>query len=164
LLGATDLPENRPRIYLDAAPVQNDSIVFAPGGGYAEKCWPLESFVALVKLLPDLNLTVIGGERDRAAGACLASTGPGVNDFTGRLSLSESFAAIAASRLVVCNSSMAMHAAAAFRKPCVVLLGAGIPSTLAHAAQWAYPETRVLAPASPEQARDHILQALAAVP
>jgi heptosyltransferase-2 len=164
LLGATDLPENRPQIYLAATPVQNDAIVFAPGGGYAEKCWPLENFASLARLLPDIKITIIGGEKDRAAGASLAGAGPGVNDFTGRLSLSDSFAAIAASRLVVCNSSMAMHAAAAFRKPCVVLLGAGIPSALAHAAQWACPETRVLAQASPEQARDHILQALAAVP
>jgi ADP-heptose:LPS heptosyltransferase len=164
LLGATDLPENRPQIHLGAAPVSNGGIAFAPGGGYAEKCWPLENFVALAKLLPDFKITVIGGERDRPAGARLTSASPGVSDFTGRLSLMESFAAIAAARVVVCNSSMAMHAAAAFRKPCLVLLGAGIPSALAHADQWAYPETRVLAQASPEQARDHILQALSAVP
>jgi heptosyltransferase-2 len=114
--------------------------------------------------LPDLKMKVIGGERDRPAGARLAGAGPGVRDLTGRLSLTESFAAIAGARVVVCNSSMAMHAAAAFRKPCVVLLGAGIPSALAHADQWAYPETRVLAQASPEQARDCILQALFPAP
>ena len=42
------------------------------------------------------------------------------------------------------NSSMAMHAAAAFRKPCLVLLGGWFPSASAHAAQWGYPETKLL--------------------
>ena len=36
-----------------------------------------------------------------------------------------------------------MHAAAAFRKPCVVLLGEAFPDAEQHAVQWAYPETRV---------------------
>ena len=37
-----------------------------------------------------------------------------------------------------------MHAAAAFRKPCVVLLGEHFADAAQHAAQWGYPETRVL--------------------
>jgi heptosyltransferase-2 len=45
---------------------------------------------------------------------------------------------------VVCNSSMTMHAAAAFAKPCLTLLGAEFPSARAHARQWGHPETRVL--------------------
>jgi len=164
LLGARDLPEIRPQIHLAAAPDPSGAILFAPGGGYVEKCWPVENFVALAKLLPDVKIAVIGGEKDRPAGARLAAIGPRVSDFTGRLSLSESFTAIAAARMVVCNSSMAMHAAAAFRTPSLVLLGPAIPSAPEHAAQWAYPETRVLALASPEQARAHILQALSAAP
>ena len=40
---------------------------------------------------------------------------------------------------MVCNSSMAMHAAAAFAKPAVVLLGKAFPSAAAHQRQWGYP-------------------------
>jgi hypothetical protein len=47
---------------------------------------------------------------------------------------------------------MAMHAAAAFHKPCLVLLGAHFQDAARHAAQWAYPETKVLgrSPEHPE--------------
>jgi heptosyltransferase-2 len=162
LLGATDLPENRPQLFLDERPAEDGSIVFAPGGGYAEKCWPLENFVALAGLLTDFPITVIGGEHDRAAGACIARAGSHVTDRTGQLSLRESFAAIASARLVVCNSSVAMHAAAAFRKPALVLLGPAFSSAAQHAAQWGYPETCVLGQASPEQAHEHLQRTLTA--
>lgn len=151
LLGATDLPENRPQIFLGAAPAHG-AIVFAPGGGYAEKCWPLDHFEALADLMRDHPIHVIGGPHDRPAGARLAASRSHVTDFTGRLALRESFAQIAGARAVVCNSSVAMHAAAAFRKPCLVLLGPALPDSAQHAAQWAYPETRVLARSSPEDA------------
>jgi len=144
LLGATDLPDNRPQIHLAADAVPNEAIVFAPGSGYVEKCWPAEHFAALAKLASDLPLTVIGGAKDRAAGALVAAAGAHVRDLTGQLSLAECFAVISAARAVVCNSSMAMHAAAAFRKPCLAVLGPQFTDAGEHAAQWAYPETRVL--------------------
>jgi len=34
-----------------------------------------------------------------------------------------------------------MHVAAAFRKPCCVLLGPYVTSATEHATQWGYPET-----------------------
>jgi ADP-heptose:LPS heptosyltransferase len=46
--------------------------------------------------------------------------------------------------LVICNSSMAMHVAAAFRRPSVVVLGAHFASASQHQRQWGYPETSVL--------------------
>jgi heptosyltransferase-2 len=65
---------------------------------------------------------------------------------------------------------MAMHAAAAFRKPCLVLLGGHFSDAAQHAAQWAYPETRVLGRSAdhpgvwtPEEAYP-ILQSLLAPP
>jgi len=144
LLGAKELPENRPQIYLPAAPAEHGAIVVAPGGGFAEKCWPLENFAALLDRLAPHRVIVIGGKRDRAAGAHLAAGRAHVEDDTARFSLCETFALIAGARAVICNSSMAMHAAAAFRKPCLVLLGSYFQDAAQHAAQWACPETRVL--------------------
>jgi heptosyltransferase-2 len=141
LLGATDLPENRPQIFLDEPPMQTGHIVIAPGGGFLEKCWPLENFAALVQMFDTEKITVIGGEGDRAAGAALAEKNPNVENRVGKLSLSETFRAIAGCRLVVCNASMAMHVAAAFRKPCCVLLGPYFSSASQHDAQWSYTET-----------------------
>gem|GEM_PF-116854 len=153
LLGATDLPENRPQIYLDEQPSSSGAIVIAQGGGFAEKCWPLVNYMELVRLLAGRKIIVIGGKNDVAAGAKLASAGAGIEDATGKLSLRETFGVIAASALVICNSSMAMHAAAAFRKPSLVLLGDWISSASAHAAQWGYPESRVL---GKDRGRDRI--------
>jgi len=144
LLGATDLPENRPQIHLPAPPVPHGAIVMAPGGGFAEKCWPRAHFAALLDRLAPQRVMIIGGKSDVEAGAFLAQGRATVADHTGRHSLRESFALIAGARAVICNSSMAMHAAAAFRKPCLVLLGAHFQDAAQHAAQWAYPETRVL--------------------
>lgn len=144
MLGATSLPENRPQIFLDSQPAATGSIVIAPGGGFAEKCWPLENYAELVRLLAGRKIIVIGGENDRPAAAKLAAANGGVEDATGKLSLRETFGVIAASALVICNSSMAMHVAAAFRKPCLVLLGGWYRSAQAHAAQWGYPESDML--------------------
>jgi heptosyltransferase-2 len=144
LLGATELPENRPQIFLPAPTGIHGAIVVAPGGGFLEKRWPLSSFASLLDSLAPRQVIVIGGETDRAAGAELAAGRPHVEDRAGRGSLRETFATIAGASAVVCNSSMAMHAAAAFRKPCVVLLGRYFSDANQHASQWAYPETRVL--------------------
>jgi heptosyltransferase-2 len=144
LLGATDLPENRPQIFLDEPPLQTGRIVIAPGGGFLEKCWPLENFTALAQMFDTEKITVIGGEEDRAAGAALAEKNPSVENCAGKFSLRETFRAIAGCKLVVCNSSMAMHAAAAFRKPCCVLLGPYFSSAFQHAAQWGHAESAVL--------------------
>lgn len=144
LLGAVDLPENRPQIYLDETPVQSDQIIIAPGGGFSEKCWPIEYYEELVQRLSGFKISVIGSQREIAHGEKLAAVGAHVTDLTGKLSLSETFKLIASSRLVICNSSMAMHAAAAFRKPCYVLLGSFYSSTSLHSSQWGYPETIIL--------------------
>lgn len=146
LLGATDLPPVRPQLFLGAPSERKDYIAMAPGGGFPDKCWPVESFVALASLLAGCRIVVIGGVADRDAGAAICRAVPGAENRAGQLSLAEVFRVLAEARLVVCNSSMAMHAAAAFRVPACVVLGRHYVSAAAHAAQWAYPETVVLGP------------------
>lgn len=142
LLGARELPEPRPRLFLEPEP--HGAIVLAPGAGYPEKCWPLEHYGQLAKKLTPRRVIVIGDRRDAALGAALRKCGGHVEDRTGALSLRDTFRVIGGASLVLCNTSMAMHAAAAFKIPCVTLLGAEFPSAREHAAQWAHPETRVL--------------------
>lgn len=161
MLGATDLPSNRPQLFLDVPANPSGAIIFAPGGGYREKCWPIEHFEALAGRVNNIPIHVIGGEGDRAHGLRLAKIGPHVINLTCRLTLRESFAAIAASRLVVCNSSMAMHAAAAFNKPAIVTLGPDLPDAAQHAAQWGYSDTHLLAQPSPAEVYEKLLCLLA---
>jgi heptosyltransferase-2 len=151
LLGVTEIPDPRPRVF--GAPAPHGGIVFAPGAGYLAKCWPLANYLALARMLAPRPILVIGDETDRPLGAALRVAGPHVDDRTGKLRLRETLAAIGGASLVVGNSSMAMHAAAAFQKPCLTLLGTEFPSASAHARQWGHPETRVL---GREPERDHI--------
>jgi len=144
LLGATELPENRPQIYLSAPPPPHDAILISPGGGFLEKRWSLAYFDALVGRLAPRRVIILGGARDVEAGALLARDRAHVEDRTAQLSLRQTFALIAGARGIICNPSMAMHAAAAFRKPCLVLLGEYFSDTPRHNRQWTYPETKVL--------------------
>jgi ADP-heptose:LPS heptosyltransferase len=142
-LGATELPEVRPQLYLTKSELRECEIVVAPGGGYPEKRWPPQFYRELLKGLAGHNIVLLGSTSDERLCAELGEGLAYVQNLAGRSTLSQSFGWIAGARLVICNSSMAMHAAAAFRKPCVVLLGEAFPDAEQHAVQWAYPETRV---------------------
>ena len=144
LLGCTNLPENRPQIYLDHPPEPHGAIVLAPGAGLAEKRWPEEYFAELAGMLKDQDIVIIGSRDDRPSAAQILEKNAKARDLTGRLTLREAFAVIAGSRLVLCNSSMAMHAAAAFRRPTIVLLGHAFTSATEHRKQWGHRETMVL--------------------
>jgi len=155
LLGATDLPPCRPQIFLSAAERRlgeacwhgwaagRPRVVIGPGGGLAARRWPLAGFAALAGRLAGEGapVAVAGGPGDRAAGDRIAATAPGARQLAGHLSLRETFALVAAADLVICNSSMLMHAAAAFARPTLALLGPSFPSARQHDAQWGYAGT-----------------------
>jgi ADP-heptose:LPS heptosyltransferase len=146
LLGCTDLPENRPQIFLKQPPRPNGAIVIAPGAGLPEKAWPGDYFVELSALLRGEEIIVLGSQNDMPLAERICSKNAKSRDLTGKLTLRESFGIIGGAKLVICNSSMAMHAAAAFRRPAVVLLSGQFPSAARHHRQWGYPETVMLGP------------------
>ena len=152
LLGATDLPPVRPQVFLTPEEIEDAErwwaaaetegrrrrIVIAPGGGLPEKRWPAESFAAVAAGLPDASLLVLGGlKEDDLVARVVASTG--ARCFESPPDLRKFFALLVPSDLLVTNSSMPLHAAAAFGRPSVVLLGESFPSARQHQAQWGYP-------------------------
>jgi heptosyltransferase-2 len=157
ILGATDLPEPRPQIFLDGGEREEAErawaaaeegrgrrlrIVVGPGGGLPEKCWPLESYVRLVAgmdALPELSILVLGGPREKTAIATVAAASRHAWQPSEPPPLRRAFALMEAADLAVCNSSMLLHAAAAFGKPSLVLLGDSFASASLHQAQWGYP-------------------------
>jgi ADP-heptose:LPS heptosyltransferase len=144
LLGCTNLPENRPQIFLEEPPRPNGAIVIAPGVGLPEKGWPGEYYVELVALLRDEQIIVIGARNDGLLAERMCGNHPNAQNLSGKLTLRESFGMIGGAKLVICNSSMAMHAAAAFRRPTVALLGKRFQSAAQHHRQWGYAETVML--------------------
>lgn len=143
LTSQTDV-SRAPQIFLDTKPDQHGAIVLVPGGGFAEKCWPLDNYKELVSLLAPHRIIVAGTKEEAALGSALALVGSHVENRCGLLSLRETFKLIAGASAVVCNSSMAMHAAAAFKRPCLVLLGIIYPSASLHMKQWGHPETVIM--------------------
>jgi len=153
-LGATDLPEVRPQLFLTAeeraageafwaSPRRAFRLAVGPGGGHPERCWPPESYAALLRALrtaPDLEIAVVGGPRERELAAELAALAPGARPLLD-LGLRETFALIAAADGVICNSSLLLHVAASFSRPTLALLGPAFPSARQHQAQWGYPGT-----------------------
>jgi ADP-heptose:LPS heptosyltransferase len=157
LLGARDLPPCRPQIFLDPAERElgehlwnaneppgrrRPRVLVGPGGGLAAKCWPAASFAALVSSLAgtgEPTVLVVGGPREEELVASVAGASPAARHLPRAPTLRAVFALAAAADLVICNSSMLLHAAAAFARPTLVLLGAGVASARDHQLQWGYP-------------------------
>lgn len=182
LLGARDLPPCRPQLFLTAAEREaaerwwaagdgaerRRRVVVGPGGGLAAKCWPETGFAALaarLQALGDPAILVLGGPREGELAARVAAGAPGARVFPSPPGLRETFALVAAADLVICNSSMLLHAAAAFGKPVVALLGESFPSARQHQAQWGYPGLSRSLGKEPEEQRSLATpeEALAAV-
>ncbi len=186
LLGATDLPPARPQIFLTPEEVgeaerwwaeaeeggRRRRIVIAPGGGLPEKRWPAASFAAVASGLPrDASLLVLGGRNEDDLVARVTAAATRARSLAETPGLRRVFALLAASDLVVTNSSMPLHAAAAFGRPAVVLLGESFSSARQHQAQWGYPGLSVSLGKEPgvrdrlwtaEEALDVLRQELAA--
>jgi ADP-heptose:LPS heptosyltransferase len=162
MLGAKQLPPVRPQIYLTEREVEKgklfwDSpaiasgaitgkagrhrIVVGIGAGFTAKAWPCENFQLLSKMLINgvgATVIVVGGREDEEQARLITASCTGVVSLAGQLTLRETFSLVSASDLVISNSSMLMHVAAAFSKPSLVLLGESIASTRQHVAQWGY--------------------------
>lgn len=154
-------PSARPQVFLapaervaansvwrGAAPAQR--LLVGLGGGYPEKCWPVAHLRTLLETLHRQDpwaIRLVGGPGDRDAGHTLAQGLSGVENLAGTVTLRDTLALAATAGRVLCNSSFVMHAAAAFERPTVVVLGPVYSSARAHAAQWSCnPHARVLGP------------------
>lgn len=161
LLGASSksLPPVTPQLYLSGVETargeelwgkDDDAIrlVVGFGGGFPEKCWPLDRFRELLVALPKLGrytVKLVGGPADQATGDALAAGLPMVENLAGKISLRETFALTALAHQVMTNPSMLMHVAAAFSIPAVVSMGPFFPSIREHNALWiCTPKTTVL--------------------
>jgi heptosyltransferase-2 len=154
LLGASEVPGNRPQLFLsrkereageaswpsDApAGANRKRVAIAPGAGLAEKAWPMECFRELVERLTmsgENQVVVLGGPADRELGDRVSTDR--TLSLAGVQSLRQMLATTAAADIVVCNSSLMLHAASAFDKPSVVLLGPAFASASHHQRQWGY--------------------------
>jgi ADP-heptose:LPS heptosyltransferase len=119
-------------------------IILAPGGGFPEKCWGDKNFNELTNLLlknMNYQLCIIGSKEDK--NRISANDSSQLTNLCGKLSLRQSAAMVSLADFVVCNTSLCMHLAGAFRIPSLTLLGDWYKSTELHQKQWGYPEGTV---------------------
>jgi heptosyltransferase-2 len=95
-------------------------IALAPGAGAPRKCWPVERFVELGRLLLrgyGLPLVVVGGAQDAPLGERLETElGPSrVLNLAGRTTLRQTAALLERCRVIIGNDSAPVHLAAAVR-------------------------------------------------
>jgi ADP-heptose:LPS heptosyltransferase len=179
LLGATDLPEPRPQLYLtnaeraQATQIWQETalstlrpshtplrLLVGCAAGLPDKTWPAQSLGAALREVSlalaggpqELEILLVGSTADepRAAQVIAASGATRVRSMVGQTSLRTTFALAAQADVVLTNPSMLLHVAAAFRRPTVAVLGGTFADTQAHDALWGYaPPYRSIGPATP---------------
>jgi ADP-heptose:LPS heptosyltransferase len=174
-----DIPSVKPQLYLDPSEISRGEelwsgarrtvrLVVGFGGGFPEKCWPLDHFRKLLELFQVSGshcIKLVGGPTDKERGDALASGLSCVENLAGKVSLRDTFALTARAHQVMTNPSLLMHVAAAFSIPAVVSMGPFFPSIAEHNALWiCTPRTTVLgvesgdgAVATPRQVFDCLL-------
>ena len=103
-------------------------ILINPGARWANKRWPVEHYIELVRQLaeskPAFSFGILGSGIESDLGAAIGRAVPGkCLDLTGQTSLSEMIEWIRLSELVVTNDTGPMHIAAALAKPVVAMFG-----------------------------------------
>jgi heptosyltransferase II len=104
-------------------------IAMMPGAEYGPaKCWPLEYFAALARMLAGEGYAVwvLGSEKDRAAGDSIAAEGRAQN-LCGRTELEDVIDLLAFCEQAVSNDSGLMHIAAAVGTRVIALYGSTSP-------------------------------------
>jgi heptosyltransferase-2 len=103
--------------------------VLVPGSAWATKMWPWQHYRAVADHLirQDFTVALLGGPEDRSVNRRVADH-LAVVDLAGEISVAEAMAVVQHAGLVVCNDSMALHLASAFRVPCVAVFCATSPS------------------------------------
>jgi ADP-heptose:LPS heptosyltransferase len=107
-----------------------NSVVVALGAGARGRVWPLEKLATVVAHIgdryPHLRLVVMGVPDDASDAESLGKlSGARLENRVGATTLAQFAAAIATSRLVICNESAAYHIAMAYQRNTVCLLGGG---------------------------------------
>jgi heptosyltransferase-2 len=142
LSGQTGLEQDQPHLRLDHQAVTlalqtlqlqpQGFYVFAPGAEYGPaKRWPARHFAALARQL-QLPVVLLGSAKEaalcREIATAVNAAKPGqCVDLSGRTSLDQALALIAAAKAMVSNDSGLMHVAAAFGVPQVAVFGSSSP-------------------------------------
>ena len=97
-------------------------VVLVPGSVWKTKMWHWKGYREVSRFLLKQGFAVVllGAQSDKEVNAMVAH-GPNVLNFAGKTSIADTIYIIKNARLVVCNDSMALHIASAFKFPNVAI-------------------------------------------
>ncbi len=165
LLGAKTLPEARPQLFLtdderlqaaqvwtagEAGGRRTVRIVAGVGAGVSSKAWDARQVgdaltriaEAMEKAGNACNIVIVGSDTDRLrAEEAMAAASPAtaIRSMAGEVSMRIMFALVENADVVLTNSSMLLHVAAAFQRPTVAVIGGSVTRPEVHDAIWGYP-------------------------
>lgn len=141
LLDGEDLPPGfEPELRLYAPDTESGSaeleklfrakqiVALVPGSAWPTKMWHWENYreAATHFIRAGKTVVVLGGPDERDVGRIVAE-GLAAHDLTGKLSLPDFLWVIRQASLVICNDSLALHVASAFKIPTVAVFCATSP-------------------------------------
>jgi heptosyltransferase-2 len=106
----------------DLLPINKPYAVLVPGSAWATKMWHQEGFrkTALFLIEKGVDVLLLGAPEDVEINAKVAQNIP-VTDLAGKTSMSDALYIVKHASLIVCNDSMSLHMASAFKIPTVVI-------------------------------------------
>ncbi len=112
--------------------ITRDFIVMAPGSAWKTKQWHWQGYlkVAQYYMQKHIKIILIGGSDDIAACRQIcekAGNSDPVVDFSGQVSIPETMYIVKNAKLLICNDSMVLHMASAFKTTCVAVFCATSP-------------------------------------
>jgi heptosyltransferase-2 len=104
-------------------------VLLVPGSVWETKRWHWRHYRTVAKRLIEkgYHVMLMGAATDQALNHRVAC-GLDIIDLTGRTTVAEAMTMVQHAAGIVCNDSMALHLASAFRTPCVVVFCATSPS------------------------------------
>ncbi len=103
--------------------------LLVPGSAWETKRWSTKGFRKVAQYLRERKIPVIlSGSPEEAAVCREVGAGLGVLDLAGRADLASLLWLARHARVIVCNDSLALHLASAFKIPCVAIFCATIPA------------------------------------
>ncbi|MCK5100545.1 MAG: glycosyltransferase family 9 protein, partial [Desulfobacteraceae bacterium] len=110
----------------------NDFIVMAPGSAWKTKQWHWQGYLKVAEFYKKLgkNIILIGGKEDSEICKKIKEKikeKADITDFSGQIALSDTMYIMKNAKLLICNDSMSLHMASAFKIPTVTVFCATSP-------------------------------------
>lgn len=103
--------------------------VLVPGSAWATKMWHTKGFSGVASYLKEKKIRVVlmGSSDDIPACKKISSSNKNLIDLAGKTTISDSLYIMSRASLAVCNDSMSLHMASAFRIPTIAVFCSTIP-------------------------------------